>query len=75
MKNQTLISADAIRQTLVDRAQAYADRHKVTLSYISKEAVKDNKFLADVKKGRNFTLESYQRVMDWLDNADRETAA
>lgn len=61
------LSADTIRQKLIERAEAFAAKHRVSLSYIGVEALKDSKFLAEVKNGRNFTIRSYQAVMDWMD--------
>lgn len=65
------ITADAVRQHLLDRVQAYRDRTPMSLSAISMAAVQDSKFLANVAKGDNFTLKTYQRVIDWLDEQER----
>ena len=63
-------TADDIRQTLIARAEAFAMKHKVSLSRIGLDAVRDSKFLAECKGGRNFTIDSYQKVMDWMDAAE-----
>lgn len=65
-------TADDIRQTLIARAEAFASKHKVSLSRIGLEAIKDSKFLAEAKEGRNFTIGSYQTVMDWMDEAEAD---
>jgi hypothetical protein len=40
------------------------------LSAIGKAAISDDRFLARVVDGGNFTLDTYQRVIDWLDAAE-----
>lgn len=69
------ITDDAIRQNLLKRAEAFCAKHNTSLSYISEEAVRDSKFLPRVRGGANFTIKTYQKVMDWLDAAERESAA
>lgn len=65
-------TADDIRKRLLERAEAFAKAHKVSLSYIGLEALRDSKFLPEVRNGRNFTIRSYQTVMDWMDARDAE---
>lgn len=62
--------SDAIRDQMVARAEAFAERSKMSLSAISKMAVKDDRFLARAKAGHNFTLRTYQQLIDWLDAQD-----
>lgn len=72
------LTSDTVRQHLLDRAEAYIARRRSSLSFISQQAVADSKFLANVKKGDNFTIRNYQRVIDWLDAeeaSDKERAA
>lgn len=71
----TELSAETIRQSLLDRADAFAAKHDVSLSFIGMEALKDSKFIAEVRNGRNFTIRSYQAVIDWMDAKDRELSA
>lgn len=68
------ISADTVREHLLTRARAFREAHKTSFSAIGDAAIKDSKFLANVEKGANFTLNTYQRVIDWLDAAEREAA-
>lgn len=68
------VHADAIREQMVSRAEAFADRTKTSLSAISKAAVKDDRFLARAKAGHNFTLKTYQQLIDWLDEQERAAA-
>lgn len=70
------ITEDAIRRHLLARVNAFRERTGMSLSRISDEAVNDSKFLANVQRGDNFTIRTYQRVIDWLDaNEDRPGAA
>lgn len=69
------ITAESVRQRLLDRATAYVERTNSSMSFISQQAVSDSKFLANVAKGDNFTLRTYQRVIDWLDEQERGEAA
>jgi hypothetical protein len=73
MNQHVELTADHVRKHLLDRAKAYSSATKTSLSAISQAAVKDSKFLANVEKGDNFTLKTYQRVIDWLD--EQETGA
>jgi hypothetical protein len=69
------ITAEAVRKNLLDRAAAFRDAHNQSFSAISEAATKDSKFLARVQAGENFTIRSYQRVIDWLDEAEAKAAA
>jgi hypothetical protein len=68
------ITAETVRRNLLARAAAFSEARKVSFSAISEAATKDSKFLARVQAGENFTIKSYQRVIDWLDQAEREAA-
>lgn len=74
MTDAPTINDDAIRQSLLRRAEIFRAETKISFSRISEDAVKDSKFLARVANGGNFTISTYQRVMDWLDAAEREIA-
>jgi hypothetical protein len=67
MDSTETLSAEHVRSHLLERAQTYIDARKSSLSFISQQAVADSKFLANVKRGENFTIRNYQRVIDWLD--------
>lgn len=80
MSTHAEITKDHIRDHLLARAKAFAEATGKSLSAISGEAVSDSKFLPEVASGKkeNFTLNTYQRVIDWIDaqeRAVRETAA
>lgn len=75
MLDQPDITKEDIRNALLTRAQAFGDRYDIRLSRIGEEAVRDSKFFTRISSGGNFTVETYQRVMDWLDAAERERAA
>ena len=63
---QSLITEKDVRACLLERAEAYAKRHRVSLSAIGIAAVGDSKFLARVKDGRGFNIKTYQRLIEWL---------
>ena len=69
------LDAETIRSHLLSRAEAYAERQGCSLSTIGEEAIRDGKFLLNVRNGANFTVKTYQRVIDWLDAAERGAAA
>lgn len=71
MSEPVEITAAAVRQTLLNRAASFAETHKYSFSRIGDEALKDSKFLARVQAGDNFTIKTYQRVIDWIDAAER----
>lgn len=65
-------TSDDIKSALMGRAQAFAASRKMALSTIALKAVNDSKFFSQVQEGRGFNIVTYQRVMDWLDAAERE---
>ena len=69
------ISETVIRQHVLARAEAYCRAHKASFSSIGLNAVGDDRFLARVKAGDNFTVKTLQRVLDWLDEAEKADAA
>ena len=69
------ITKDTIRRHLISRANAFCKSRKATFSSIGEAAIKDSKFLSRVEAGGNFTVSTYQRVIDWLEQAEREHAA
>ncbi len=69
------ITADSVRKNLLDRANAFCGRHGYSFSRIGEEALNDSKFLAHVQRGGNFTIKTYQRVLDWMDAVDRSEGA
>lgn len=68
-------TSEQIRRHLLERATAFVENHKgprkITFSYVSIRAVNDSKFLDKVAKGENFTLKTFQMVIDWLDEQER----
>lgn len=75
MSENIQITADRIRDHLLDRATAFSASTGMSFSAISKEAVKDDRFLARARAGKNFTVETYQRVIDWLDQREKSERA
>lgn len=70
MSDAPEITDEAIRANLIARAEAYASRTGCKLSRIGEEAISDTKFLSNAKNGSNFTIKTYQRVIDWLDEQE-----
>lgn len=64
-------SSDDIRTALVARAEAFAKANSMSLSTIGLKAVNDTKFLIRVRDGLGFNINTYQRVIDWLDEQER----
>lgn len=56
-----------IRAVLLWRAARFTEITGVAPAAIAKRSVNDPALLAQVARGRNFTVQTYQRVMDWLD--------
>jgi hypothetical protein len=57
-----------IRAALVNRAAEYTQITGVSMSAIGRKSVRDPAFVQRLAQGQNFTVTTYQRVMDWLDN-------
>ncbi len=65
-----------LRAALIGRAEAFARlRGGLALSYVSRLADGDGNFLAKVRNGQNFTVDRYERCMDWFDENWPKTAA
>lgn len=66
-------TAGQIRKALLKRASDYAKMTGLALGTVSDRCAGDGKFLHQVQRGENFTVDRYQRAMDWLDaNSPRE---
>lgn len=59
-----------IRSALIERMKAYCKRHDVSPSTVCLAVMNDTMFFSKVLEGRNFTVESYQKIQDFL-TADR----
>lgn len=73
LKNPTpnLLNGDSIRQALLTRAAAYCESANTSFSAIGKEAVNDTKFLARVRDGKGFNIDTYHKVATWLSEAEQ----
>ena len=67
MDNPTI---ETIRNALLARANAFVTDRKSSFSAICIGAGVDSKFLSRVDAKENFTVEKYQRVIDWLDGQE-----
>lgn len=73
MKKRTDITATDIRKSLIARASAYADAAGTSFSAMSVAAVNDSKFLGRVANTDiGFNIKTYQKMVDWLDKAERK---
>ena len=68
-------TADDIRSAMLKRAEAFTEASQKSWSSMGRDAVGDTKFFARIMAGSNFNVETYQRVMDWLDRAERDHKA
>lgn len=69
------ITEHDIRNALTARAEAYSKAANMSLSAMGMEAVKDTKFLKRVSTpGIGFNIKTYQKMVEWLDNAERKLA-
>lgn len=59
-------TAGQIRKALLQRASDYAKLTGLALGTVSDRCAGDGKFLHQVQRGENFTVDRYQRAMDWL---------
>lgn len=73
--NTPNFTSEEIRAALIQRAEAFGDKNGMSLSSIGLAAVKDAKFLHRVKGGKNFNIDTYQRVVEWLSEAEKAAAA
>ncbi len=60
-------TGEELRAALLDRVTRFTHVTGIAQSAIAKQSVNDPAFFARLAKGRNFTIVTYQRVMDWLD--------
>lgn len=60
-------SAD-IRKALLTRANDYAGLTGLALGTVSDRCAGDGKFLREVQEGKGFTVDRYQKAMDWFDS-------
>jgi hypothetical protein len=59
--------ADQIRDALLTNTAAMAVLMGLPVSAVSKMALNDTSFIHKVAQGGNFTIESYDRMMSWID--------
>lgn len=61
------ITAEQVRSHLISRIDAYQGKVPTTDAKLGTNAVGDHKVIARIRSGENFTLNTYQRLIDWLD--------
>jgi len=60
-------TGEQLRAALLERVARFTHVTGVAQSAIAKQSVNDPAFFTRLAKGRNFTIATYQRAMDWLD--------
>ena len=76
MTQITEITENDIRESLIKRAKAYCQANKTSFSAIGIAAVQDSKFLSRVENpALGFNIKTYQKVVEWLDAAERQQEA
>lgn len=70
----TVPTSEEIRSALLERARRYCERANLSFSTVGMKSVNDSKFLARIESGANFNVATYQRVNDWLDQAELDLA-
>ncbi len=68
------ITANQVRAALLQRIDGFLIKTGMSASTLGKSAVADDRFVKRIRDGGNFTVETYQKVMDWLDEQDRKAA-
>lgn len=58
---------DQVSTALLSRAREFARRRGLKLGTVSDLCAGDGKFLSGIERGENFTIDRYQRAMDWLE--------
>lgn len=61
------ITAEQVRAHLLARVDAYQVKTGCTDAKLGTDAVRDHKILSRIRSGENFTIRTYQRLIDWLD--------
>ncbi len=61
-----VIPSEEIRASMLASVDRYIAATGKSDSFVGKEALKDDKFIARVRGGGNFTIRTYQRVLDWI---------
>jgi len=57
-----------IRAVLLWRAARFSRQTGIPPTTIARQSVNDSALFSRLVKGRNFTVATYQKVMDWLDD-------
>lgn len=66
--NTNYTTGEQLRADLLDRVTLYSHLTGEAQSAIAKQSVNDPAFFTRLARGRNFTVSTYQQVMNWLDD-------
>lgn len=67
MRTISFPTDEEIRAALIRRAEEFSRLTGIPKTEIGKLAVNDAAVLGQIAEGRNFTINLYRRLMDWLD--------
>lgn len=59
---------------LMARVEAYCERTGMSKARLATKVVNDGKFFDRIARGGSMTVETWERWMAWLDEAEREAA-
>lgn len=69
------LSAESIRRTMLDRAVRFGARVEKSLTSLGLEIKNDKDFFHRIKRGGNFTVETFDEVMRFIDARESELDA
>lgn len=67
--------SEEIRDNLIHKARRYCSETGESFSSVGMAAIGDNRFLVRVAEGKGFNINTYQRILDWLDGRQAELDA
>lgn len=65
--NTHSITAETVRGALLARIDTYKSLTGKSDSAVGKDALNDDKFVKRIRDGGGFNVNTYQRMIDWLD--------
>lgn len=74
MKHPDTATTRQLRDTLLERIDAYKAATAASDAKIGTDAVKDHKIIARIRAGGGCTVKMYGRLMDWLEEQMKAAA-
>lgn len=69
-----LVSADTIRQYLVDHMEEHCRRFDMSLTHLGKLVMNDSHIAHDIVDGKNITLGTYDKFIKWMEEHSEDGA-